>query len=154
MLANVTNALAHYAPRLFATSVKIAVLLLLTLLCGQLLRRRSASLRHCLYAAAMAGALMLPLAAAFLPDLGIAVLPPSASATDSSSASAFSHEQMIPAVNVSPATIATHSQIANKAGTAVHGSASISRNDTTPSRTKAAPIESPFSRVSVKGLMV
>jgi beta-lactamase regulating signal transducer with metallopeptidase domain len=153
MLANVTIALAHYAPWLFATFAKIAVLLLLTLLCAQLLRRRSASLRHCLYAAAMAGVLMLPLAAVFLPDLGIDVLPPSASVTDSSSPSAFSHAQLTPGVDASPATIATHSQIA-KAGTVVHATDSISHNDTPSSATKASSIKSAFSRVSVKGLMV
>ncbi|MFL6438070.1 MAG: M56 family metallopeptidase [Terriglobales bacterium] len=154
MLANVTNALAHYAPWLFATFVKIAFLLLLTLLCGQLLRRRSASLRHCLYAAAMAGALMVHIAAVFLPDLRIAVLPPSASATDSSSASAFSNAPIKPAADTSSATVATHSHIANQAGTVVHATTSISHNDTALSRTKAGSIKSAFSGVSGKGLMV
>ena len=81
MLANVTNALAHYAPWLFAIFAKVAVLLVVTLLCAQSLRRGSASLRHCLHAAAMAGALMLPIAATFLPTLRIAVLPSLPAAT-------------------------------------------------------------------------
>jgi beta-lactamase regulating signal transducer with metallopeptidase domain len=154
MLANVTNALAHYAPWLFAIFTKIAVLLLLILLCAQLLRRRSASLRHCLYAAAMAGALMLPLAAAFLPDLRVAVLPSSASAPNSSSPSAFFHAQMMPAAGASPATLPRHSQIASKASSAAYGTPSISQNDILSSKAKAAPIQSAFSHVSAKGLMV
>ncbi|HEX4663144.1 MAG TPA: M56 family metallopeptidase [Terriglobales bacterium] len=60
----------------------------------------------------------------------------------------------MPATDTSPAKIATHSQIANKTGTTVHATASISHNDTVSSRTKAAQIESTFSGVSTKGLMV
>src|SRR5437660_9953132 len=105
MLANVTNSLAQYAPWLFAAFAKVAVLLSLTLLCALLLRRRSASLRYCLHAAAMASALMLPVAAAFLPDLRIAVLPSSASTLDASSASAFSHPEMMPRAGATSASI-------------------------------------------------
>ncbi|PYS20299.1 MAG: hypothetical protein DMF72_21545 [Acidobacteria bacterium] len=153
MLASVTNVLAQYAPWLFAIFAKVAVLLLLTLLCAQLLRRRSASLRHCLHAAAMAGALMLPLAAAFLPGLRIPVLPSSVSAKHSSRAPVLSNPEMAPASSGLPATIPARSPIANEA-ISTSEPASISQNDALNSQIIAAPIQSAYSHVSGRGLLI
>jgi beta-lactamase regulating signal transducer with metallopeptidase domain len=75
MLSQVTNSLAQYAPWLFAIFIKSFALLLAIIAIAQLVRRRSASLRHFLYSVAMASLLILPLAATLLPNLRLAVLP-------------------------------------------------------------------------------
>ncbi|MBV9074243.1 MAG: M56 family metallopeptidase [Acidobacteria bacterium] len=71
----IMNMLAHYAPSLIDIFVKSAVLLLGVVVTGHLLRRRAASLRHFLYSTAAVSLLILPLGAALLPRMGIAVLP-------------------------------------------------------------------------------
>ena len=75
MLSNTTNTLAQYAPWLVAIFAKSTLLILVALAAAKLMRRASASLRHFLYVLTIAGALILPLAAALLPSLGLAVLP-------------------------------------------------------------------------------
>ncbi|HVH88508.1 MAG TPA: M56 family metallopeptidase, partial [Terriglobales bacterium] len=82
MLSNTASTLAQYAPWLLAIYVKSTVLLLAVLGTAQLMRRHSASLRHFLYSVTIASLLILPLAAALLPNLGLAVLPPHAQSTN------------------------------------------------------------------------
>jgi len=76
MLSNATNTLAPYAPWLLSIFAKSTVVLLVALAAAKLMRRGSASLRHFLYAITIVGVLLLPLAAALLPALGLAILPP------------------------------------------------------------------------------
>jgi len=75
MISSITSALAHVAPWLFAIAAKGTILLLLTSVAAQLLRHRSAALRHFLHASAMAGLLLLPVGSVLLPSLRLAVLP-------------------------------------------------------------------------------
>jgi len=77
MITDITTALAHVAPWLFAIAAKSTVLLLLTIAAANLMRNRSAALRHFLHSAAIVTLLVLPLAAIFLPSLRLAVLPAS-----------------------------------------------------------------------------
>lgn len=77
MIFMIAHDLARLAPGLIAIMAKSSLLLLLALACARVLRRASASLRHCLYAAAMAGALLVLPAAFLLPGLKLAVLPSS-----------------------------------------------------------------------------
>src|SRR6266481_2442095 len=83
MSSNITNALAHSAPWLFAIVVKGTILLLITTAAAQLLRNRSAALRHLLHSAAMASLLLLPVAALLLPSLRLALLPATAAPVQS-----------------------------------------------------------------------
>src|SRR5689334_24878151 len=75
MLLHTTNTLAQYAPWLLTIFAKSALLLLVALAAAKVMHRGSASLRHFLYAVTIVGVLILPLASALLPSLGIAVLP-------------------------------------------------------------------------------
>jgi beta-lactamase regulating signal transducer with metallopeptidase domain len=86
MISNIPNALAHSAPWLFAIVMKGTILLLVTTAVAQLLRHRSAALRHFLHAAVMASLLLLPLAALLLPSLQLAVLPATTGTVQSSPA--------------------------------------------------------------------
>jgi len=78
MLSNATTTLAQYAPWLLSIFVKSTLVLLVALGAAKLMRRASASLRHFLYAVTIVGVLLLPLAAALMPSLRLAVLPPQA----------------------------------------------------------------------------
>ena len=80
MLPDWINALAHYEPWLFAVVLKTSVLLLVAIGVGQTLRNASASLRHLLYSISLVSLLFIPVAARWLPPLGLAVLPHSESA--------------------------------------------------------------------------
>ena len=80
MLTNVLKTLGHYEPWFVVVAVKTAALLLVTLSVTQLLRKASASLRHFLYAVALTSLLIIPMAAFWLPELPIAVLPPGSQA--------------------------------------------------------------------------
>lgn len=75
MFSNFTNALAQAAPWLSAVFIKSVFLLAIGSAATQLLKRSSASLRHFLHSATMAGLLILPVAALLLPELRLAVLP-------------------------------------------------------------------------------
>jgi len=86
MISNITQALAHSAPWLFAIVVKGTILLLVTTAVAQLLRNRSAALRHLLHSAAMTSLLLLPGAALLLPSLRLAVLPTTTGQVQSSPA--------------------------------------------------------------------
>lgn len=76
MLSQITTALAHETPLLFAILWKTTALLLASLAATQLLRNRSASLRHFLHSVTVCAVLILPAANILLPDLQVAVLPP------------------------------------------------------------------------------
>src|SRR5690348_12589897 len=75
MISNIIHELAHSVPRLFVILAKVTILLLATTAATQLLRNRSAALRHFLHSAVMTSLLLLPLAALLLPSLRLAVLP-------------------------------------------------------------------------------
>jgi len=76
MFTQITNALAHPAPWLFAIVWKTTALLLASWAATQLLRNHSASLRHFLHSVTVCALLILPAASIFLPRLRLAVLPP------------------------------------------------------------------------------
>jgi beta-lactamase regulating signal transducer with metallopeptidase domain len=72
------SSLEHIWPWLFSVIAKTSALLLINLAATQLLRRRSASLRHFLHSLTMVCVLLLPFASGLLPELRLAVLPRSA----------------------------------------------------------------------------
>src|SRR6185312_1337402 len=86
MLATITHHLAQYTPWFESIIIKSAIVLLAALIAGQLLKRSSAALRHFVYATSVVGLLLLPLAAALMPGLRLAVLP--ASSTNHASSAA------------------------------------------------------------------
>jgi len=75
MLSTMAGALGQLLPWLLSILVKSSVLLLFTLAVTQLMRQRSASLRHFLHSVAIVSALLLPIAASMLPELRLSVLP-------------------------------------------------------------------------------
>lgn len=79
MQANIIHFAGQLTPWLLSVLVKSSILLLLSLVATQLMRRCSASLRHFLHSLAIVSILILPFAAGLLPELRLAVLPPSVS---------------------------------------------------------------------------
>ena len=75
MFTTISTWIGRSEPWVVAIVVKTSFLLLLSLAANQILRKRSAALRHFIYSLAMVGALILPLAAWMLPELRLAVLP-------------------------------------------------------------------------------
>ena len=75
MFTNISTWIGRSEPWVVAIVVKTSFLLLLSLAATQILRKRSAALRHFIYSLAIVGVLILPLAAWMLPELRLAVLP-------------------------------------------------------------------------------
>lgn len=97
MLSFLTNSLAGNASWLAEIAIKSTVLLAIGLIAAELLKRRPASIRHCLRTVAMAALLLLPLLLFVLPSLRLAVLPATAP-----QAAPITYQQSVPIREAEP----------------------------------------------------
>ncbi|HET9743991.1 MAG TPA: M56 family metallopeptidase [Terriglobales bacterium] len=157
MISTITQDLARLAPGLVTILAKSSLLLLLALACARVLRRASASLRHCLYAAAMAGALLVLPAAFLLPGLNLAVLP-SSTPTISKVASSVLATATVPIPAHADAMTAQPQAPRLTRPRRVESTATstpvASQNGTQITTSLAAPVTPFYTRWSVPGLLI
>ena len=144
MTSHMISSLEQFSPWLFSIIAKTSALLLFGIAATQLMRRRSASLRHFLHSLTVASVLMLPFASGLLPELRLAVLPRSAGQTQT-----LVTKNVVPAPKNSPSRVIA--PIAPKSGRApavARHTLAIPAPETSQSTTAVSPAPSAQPTVS------